>query len=147
MPNTLHGIVFQPYFFLNASSLPICCVFFPSLLLEILLMAEILHQLIGSFSHYLQGFIHPRWCKISAINSIMGNSSFCLVTRRFGVFLEGSETVKPTQCDPYIRSIWVTIAQGDYKSWVSLQSLYVFKECPQDSRVIPGTPNNGTPLW
>ncbi len=32
-------------------------------------MAEILHQLIGSFSHYLQGFIHPRWCKISAINS------------------------------------------------------------------------------
>ena len=24
-------------------------------------MEEILHQLIGSFSHYLQGFIHPRW--------------------------------------------------------------------------------------
>ena len=24
-------------------------------------MAEILHQLIGSLSHYLQGFIHPRW--------------------------------------------------------------------------------------
>ncbi len=36
---------------------------------EILLMAEILHQLIGSLSHYLQGFIHPRWCRISAINS------------------------------------------------------------------------------
>ncbi len=35
----------------------------------ILLMAEILHQLIGSLSHYLQGFIHPRWCRISAINS------------------------------------------------------------------------------
>ena len=35
----------------------------------ILLMAEILHQLVGCFSHYLQGFIHPRWCKISAINS------------------------------------------------------------------------------
>ena len=32
-------------------------------------MAEILHQLIGSFSHYLQGFIHPRWCRISSINS------------------------------------------------------------------------------
>ena len=28
-----------------------------------LLMAEILHQLIGSLSHYLQGFIHPRWCR------------------------------------------------------------------------------------
>ena len=35
----------------------------------ILLMAEILHQLIGSLAHYLQGFIHPRWCRISAINS------------------------------------------------------------------------------
>ncbi len=29
--------------------------------LPLLLMAEILHQLIGSLSHYLQGFIHPRW--------------------------------------------------------------------------------------
>ena len=37
----------------------------------ILLMAEILHQLIGSLSHYLQGFIHPRWCRISAINSML----------------------------------------------------------------------------
>ena len=35
----------------------------------ILLMAEIPHQLIGSLPHYLQGFIHPRWCRISAINS------------------------------------------------------------------------------
>ena len=30
------------------------------------LMAEILHQLIGSLTHYLQGFIH----RISSINSI-----------------------------------------------------------------------------
>ena len=35
-------------------------------------MAEILHQLIGSLSHYLRGFIHPRWCRISAINSSRG---------------------------------------------------------------------------
>ena len=27
----------------------------------ILLMAEILHQLISSLSHYLQGWVHPRW--------------------------------------------------------------------------------------
>ena len=33
-------------------------------------MEEILHQLIGSLSHYLPGFIHPRWCRISSINSI-----------------------------------------------------------------------------
>ena len=30
-------------------------------LLVVLLMAEILHQLIGSLSHDAQGFIHPRW--------------------------------------------------------------------------------------
>ena len=35
--------------------------FFPSYLV-LLLMDEILHQLIGSSSHYLQGFIHPRCC-------------------------------------------------------------------------------------
>ena len=28
------------------------------------------NQLIGSLSHYLQDFIHPRWCRISSINSI-----------------------------------------------------------------------------
>ena len=38
--------------------------------LMILLMSEILHQFIGSLSHDLQGFVHPRWCRISAINSI-----------------------------------------------------------------------------
>ena len=27
------------------------------------------NQLIGSLSHYLQGFIHVRWCRISSINS------------------------------------------------------------------------------
>ena len=36
---------------------------------NIRLMAEILHQLIDSLSHYLQGFIHPRWCRISSINT------------------------------------------------------------------------------
>ena len=36
---------------------------------NILLMEEILHQMMSSLSHYLQGFIHPRWCRISSINS------------------------------------------------------------------------------
>ncbi len=45
-------------------------VYLPVVLWILLLMAEILHQLIGSLSHYLKGFIHPRWCKISAINSM-----------------------------------------------------------------------------
>ena len=33
--------------------------------------SEILHQLIGSLSHYLHGFIHPRWCRSFSINSII----------------------------------------------------------------------------
>ena len=32
-------------------------------------MEEILHQMICSLSHDLQGFIHPWWCRISSINS------------------------------------------------------------------------------
>ena len=35
----------------------------------ILLMEQFLHQLIDSLSHYLLGFIHPRWCRISSINN------------------------------------------------------------------------------
>ena len=31
---------------------------------------EILHQLIGSSSHYLQGLIPPRWCRSSSINTM-----------------------------------------------------------------------------
>ena len=57
--------------------------FLKSKLKFILLMAEILHQLICSFSHYLQGCIHPRWWRISSINS------------SFSIFLEfvvGTET-------------------------------------------------------
>ena len=38
---------------------------------KILLMEEILHQLIGSLSHYLQGVMHPRSCRISSINSMI----------------------------------------------------------------------------
>ena len=33
-----------------------------------------LHQLMWKISHYLQGFIHPRWCRISSINSILAKT-------------------------------------------------------------------------
>ena len=33
----------------------------PEIMITILLMEEILHQFIRSLSHYLQGFINPRW--------------------------------------------------------------------------------------
>ena len=55
--------------------------------IKLLLMEEILHQLIGSLSHYLQGFIHPRWCRISSIHSmswflILRLTSHCQVFRK-----------------------------------------------------------------
>ena len=42
-------------------------------------MDEILHQLIGSLSHYLQGFLHPTWGRISSINSKPLLSHTCAV--------------------------------------------------------------------
>ena len=53
----------------------------------ILLMEEILHQLmIGSLSHDLQGFINPRWCRISSINSMarMKHQKRPFTTRKLG---------------------------------------------------------------
>ena len=44
----------------------------------ILLMEEILHQLMNSLSRYLQGFIHPRLCRISSINSRILLLSFAI---------------------------------------------------------------------
>ena len=43
---------------------------------SILLMEEILHQLIGSLPHYLQGVIHPRW--LINHNHTRKLPSFCL---------------------------------------------------------------------
>ena len=46
-------------------------------LVMLLLVEEILHQLIDSLSHYLQGSVHP-WCRISSINSISITNKFWL---------------------------------------------------------------------
>ena len=47
-----------------------CLMFNPIQNLSLLLlMEEILHQLIWRNYHYLQGFIHLSWCRISSINS------------------------------------------------------------------------------
>ena len=37
---------------------------------HILLNGRNLHQLIGSVSHYLQGFVCPRWCRISEASTV-----------------------------------------------------------------------------
>ena len=51
------------------------------------------HQLIGSISHYLQGFIHSRWCRISSINSI---------TNPNNTLLRGNSSNSP-----YICIVWL----------------------------------------
>ncbi len=53
------------------------------LIIMVLLTKEILNQLIGSLSHCLQGFIHPRWCRISSINSIMIVMEIIVISRSF----------------------------------------------------------------
>ena len=45
-----------------------------------LLMEEILHHLVGSLFHYLQGFLHPRWLfGIFSIKSIAQVFVACVV--------------------------------------------------------------------
>ncbi len=56
-------------------------------------MEEILHPLIGSLSHYLQGFIHPRWCRISSIDS--SNTLQCGYTCFASQQLEHQQTFTP----------------------------------------------------
>ena len=51
----------------------------------ILFTEEILHQLIGSLSHYLQGFVHPRWWSLDSwtINSIHARPFLCFRRQQF----------------------------------------------------------------
>ena len=63
----------------------------------ILLMAEILHHQGWWLSHYLSGFNHPRWCRISSINSMgivspifIVNSLFRATERPLVFFFEPS---------------------------------------------------------
>ena len=75
----------------------------------ILLMEEILYQLIGIFSmlfhvpHCLQGFIHPRWCRISSINSIilfLSHKSHPSLCQCVGVCLGYHQTQQQTHLMP-----------------------------------------------
>ena len=50
----------------------------------LVLMAEILLISCGSLSDYLQGYIHPRWCRISSITAPIGSMGLvCLPTFRW----------------------------------------------------------------
>jgi len=100
----------------------------------ILLMEEILHQLIGSLSHYFQGFIHPRWCRISSINSIF--PSFWFFPLDWLVFL-------PPSFPPFASQGW-TIGLGNFfiviyaVTWLSSTSMaYQRTTSRQVTRLAP----------
>ena len=62
----------------------------------LLLMEEILYQLMGSLSHYSQGFIHPRWFRISSINSMLSSGRISKVsTIQQGVFFHCARVNRP----------------------------------------------------
>ncbi len=166
------------------------------------------NQFIGSLSHYLYGFIHPRWCKISAINSSTRdpetNSKFTpenrpvlhtpkrkqagssaktihfqgrkAVSFRFRVCVSRDlPAVKNHRfhqghwlmelfCESYLCYLKIATMHSDsfemseswYSMWchvylaLSLVANQWAAKCkvkPTWSREIPGTPNNGTPLW
>ena len=68
------------------------------------MMEEMLHQLIGSFSHYLQGFIHSRWLfRISSINSFTNH--FCIfwsACSMVGVWVTNDDTTGNSRCLPCV---------------------------------------------
>ena len=67
---------------------------------NILLMEEILHQLIGSLSQYLQGFIHARWCRISFINIMLHRFRFVdrLLANEYCIILDFGMIVTLCRC-------------------------------------------------
>ena len=65
----LHGSKFR-----NVTPKSIEAPYWANLGRPMLLMEEILHQLVGSLSQYLQGSLHPRWCRISSINSMSADN-------------------------------------------------------------------------
>ena len=72
----------------------------------ILLMEEILHQLIGSLSHYLHGLVHPRWCRISSINSssLDWNRNLSITRKKWNDFV--IHTKRPVRDSSVLVSLW-----------------------------------------
>jgi len=79
---------------------------FINILYVILLMEDILHQLVGSLSHYLQGFVHPRWCRSSSIDSIVHI-----------YFWFGCRVVPCNRLQSKYLSTWQVIVGAGYVSW------------------------------
>ena len=93
----------------------------------LLLMEEILHQLIRSLSHHLQSFIHPRWCRISSINSSNVNPGLINplppYTRRSRRFSIDFEVTNPPQIKRHLTpKHWTTLSLLLNKKTIEFQN-------------------------
>ena len=61
----------------------------------------------GSLSHFLQGFIHPRWCRISFINSRDKNKPLQVEPGKPGAEVSKNKTISQRKNLP------IECAQGD----------------------------------
>ena len=89
----------------------------------LLLMEEILHQLIWRNYHYLQGFIHLRWCRISSINRMVSFGEcipfslekFCVMPVAAEILRHQcdkvSDQTSPLPCSPFVT--FSDVATGD----------------------------------
>ena len=90
----------------------------------ILLMEEVLHQLICSLSHYLQGFMHPRSCRITSTVANKSNSCylhvlFCILIRSRELcqqqFLSNSLDPAVLQVNVFISKTWNAVSSTEPK--------------------------------
>ena len=87
--------------------------------LDILLMEEILHQMICSLSHHLQGFIHPWWCRISSINSMFLNMSNTWIILELCVYACRNSPTKHLPFKAEIPHIWKIQVFSDSTNFLS----------------------------
>ena len=99
----------------------------------ILLIEEILH--LCSLSHYLQGFTHPRWCRISSINSInvgMGSiNSMPSLLSRAGLERAATARKKSQKFSSIPSEFWCVFSgrksrTKEPNSWSSIEHFSVF---------------------
>ena len=102
----------------------------------------------GRLSHYLQGFIHPRWCRISSINSMYVPKKFRRSKRKmrrfFGYNIRderkwstclGSKTPVLTIKTCGLGNLWQFLSGGSAATWriipVSKWLITMVSKCPK----------------
>ena len=101
--------------------------------LVILLMEEIRRSPVelGSLSHYLQGFIRSRWCRISSINSILENELTILCPIPAEIFPGSPNTTNVSLDDPCKKILilkWERYSPKGLPAYWNLHSVILYRE-------------------